>query len=102
MIEMLDNFRPQIEGLCRKHHVCRLELFGSAASGKFYNADSDIDFLVEFEQFKRGEYTDHYFGLYEDLESLLGRKIDLVVTRAVKNPYFLEKLEQSRELLYAA
>ena len=102
MIEILDNYRPQIEALCRRHHVCRLELFGSAASGEFDNASSDIDFLVEFEQLKQGEYTDHYFGLYEDLESLLGRKVELVVIRAVKNPHFLEKLEQSRELLYAA
>ncbi len=102
MIQILDNFRPQIVALCRKHHVSRLELFGSAASGKFDNVNSDIDFLVDFEQLKQGEYTDHYFGLYEDLESLLNRKVDLVVTRALKNPYFLEKLEQSRELLYAA
>jgi len=102
MIQILDNFRPQIVALCRKHHVSRLELFGSAASGKFDIASSDIDFLVDFEQLKQGEYTDHYFGLYEDLESLLKRKVDLVVTRAVKNPYFLEKIEQSREVLYAA
>jgi len=102
MIQILDNFRPQIVALCRKHHVSRLELFGSAASGKFDIASSDIDFLVDFEQLKQGEYTDHYFGLYEDLESLLKRKVDLVVTRAVKNPYFLEKIEQSREVVYAA
>lgn len=102
MIEILNNRRPQIEALCRRHHVRRLELFGSAASGEFDIADSDIDFLVEFEQLEQGEYADHYFGLYEDLESLLGRKVDLVVTRAVSNPHFLEKLEQSRELLYAA
>jgi hypothetical protein len=101
MITLLDNHRPGIEALCRRHHVHRLELFGSAAGGKFNDA-SDIDFLVEFEPLPPGEYSDHFFGLYEDLETILGRKIDLIVLQAVKNPHFLEALEQSRELLYAA
>jgi len=102
MIELLQKFRPQIEELCARHHVRRLELFGSAALGKFDSATSDIDFLVEFQPLDQGAYADHYFGLLEELETILGRKIDLVVIRAVKNPYFLESIERSRELLYAA
>ena len=102
MNELLNNNRLQITTLCRKHHVRRLELFGSATSKEFDTSSSDIDFLVDFEHLERGSYSDHYFGLLEDLESLLGRKVDLVVVRAVKNPYFLKGIEQSRELLYAA
>ena len=102
MIKLLDTVRPQIEALCRKHHVLKLELFGSAAKGGFDDASSDIDFLVEFEALQHGRYADHYFGLLEALETLLARKVDLVVIRAVKNPYFLESVGRSRELLYAA
>ena len=102
MIELLQSLRPQIMELCRKHHVRRLELFGSAALGEFDGASSDIDFLVDFDELKDGAYVDHYFGLLEDLETLLGRHVDLVVLRAIKNPYFQESLDHSRELLYAA
>jgi len=45
---------------------------------------------------------ERYFGLQSDLEALVGRPVDLVVLRAVTNPYFLEGIERSRELLYAA
>ena len=102
MIELFSNIRPQIDELCRRHHVRRLELFGSAARGEFDDTSSDIYFLMEFEPLEHGAYADHYFGLLEDLETLLGRKVDLVVIRAVKNPYFLESVGRSRELLYAA
>jgi len=102
MIKLLDTLRPQIEELCRQHYVRKLELFGSVAQDKFNAASSDFDFLVEFEQLGPGAYADHYFGLLEDLEALLGRKVDLVIMRAVKNPYFLESVARSRELLYAA
>jgi len=84
------------------HHVRRLELFGSAATGDFDAKGSDLDFLVEFEDLKPGQYADAYFGLLDDLEALFQRSVDLVMTSAIKNPYFLENIEASRTLLYAA
>lgn len=42
-----------------------------------------------------------YFGFKEDLESLLGRSVDLV-SGEIENPYFLRSVEESREPLYAA
>jgi len=94
--------RREIEALCRRHGVCRLEVFGSAADGTFDPRSSDIDFLVEFGTLAPGTRADAYFGLLEDLERLLGRHVDLVMTRAVRNPYFLERIESSRVVLYAA
>jgi predicted nucleotidyltransferase len=102
MIREVEERTQAIEELCRSHHVRRLELFGSAASGGFDPASSDIDFLVEFEELRPGEYADAYFGLLEALQEIFRRKIDLVVTRSVKNPYLLERIRQSRALLYAA
>ena len=46
--------------------------------------------------------ADRYFGLLEALEALFGRPVDLVMTAAIKNPYFLQGIEPSRTLLYAA
>jgi len=89
--------------LCGKFNVRRLEIFGSAAvEGRFVPADSDLDFLVEFAPLQTGQYADTYFGLLESLESLFGKPVDLVMSTAIKNPYFLESVNLSRRVLYAA
>ncbi len=63
---------------------------------------SDLDFLVEFKPLKEGEYANAYFGLLEAIEDLFDRHVDLVMPRAVTNRYFLEAINSSREVLYAA
>lgn len=102
MHSMVAKARGKITALCRKHHVQKLELFGSAAKGNFDAESSDLDFLVEFAPLGPGEYSDHYFGLLEDLGQLFDRRVELVVPRAIRNPYFLESVQKSRDLLYAA
>jgi uncharacterized protein len=88
--------------LCRAHRVKRLELFGSAATDRFDPLSSDLDFLVEFEDLGERGWFDAYFGLKESLERLFKRSVDLVMPRAIRNPYFLESIAPSRTLLYAA
>lgn len=92
----------ELSALYRRHRVQRLELFGSATGDHFDPARSDLDFLVDFEPMSEGLYADHYFGLLHDLSELLGRPVDLIVNRAIRNPYFRESVNASRELLYAA
>ena len=48
------------------------------------------------------EHAEQYFGLMEDLERLLGRPVDLVEPGPIRNPYFLQSLEETQVLLYAA
>ena len=102
MVKAIAQRRNEISELCRRYRVRRLELFGSAAGETFDPHRSDVDFLVEFEPLADGEHADAYFGLRESLESLLGRPVDLVMTRAIRNPYFLEAIAPTRTLLYAA
>jgi len=102
MIRLLSERRDAIAELCRRHRVRRLEVFGSAASGSFDPDTSDLDFLVEFLPLGPGERADAYFGLLENLRDLLGRPVDLVMTRAIRNPYFRQAIERTREVLYAA
>jgi predicted nucleotidyltransferase len=86
----------------RCYRVRRLELFGSAATGQERPDESDIDFLVEFDPLSPGNYADAYFGLLEALEALSGRDVDLVIASAIRNPYFLQSVERTKTLLYAA
>ena len=94
--------RREIEGVCREFGVKRLELFGSAARDDFDVRRSDVDFLVEFEEGSVVNAADRYFGMLHALEDLLNRHVDLVVTKAVENPYFFDAIRSERTLLYAA
>lgn len=80
----------------------RLEVFGSAADGTFNEESSDLDFLVEFAPLSPAEHYDSYFGLWEDLKKLFARKIDLVEAGAMRNPYFIDSVNESRKAVYAA
>jgi predicted nucleotidyltransferase len=94
--------RAELEALCRRYGVLRLELFGSGAVGHDHLGESDFDFLVEFDSLAPGTYADAYFGLREALEALTARPVDLVVASAIKNPYFRQAVERTKTLLYAA
>lgn len=90
-----------IVSLCRRFGVRRLSVFGSAATEAFDPERSDVEFLVEFDPDTQHRF-DAYFGLKEQLERLLGRPVDLVMPKALENPYFTASVERSRRELYAA
>jgi uncharacterized protein len=102
MLSPIARYHDELEELCRRYHVRRLELFGSAASGEFNPESSDLDFLVLFDELEPAIYADAYLGFYEDLTALFDRRIDLVSTTAITNLYFLESIQRNRETLYAA
>ena len=98
----LDPYRTEIDALCRRHGVKKLELFGSAARGEFEEQHGDYDFFVEFLSYESPTIADQWFGLQEGLERLLGRPVDLVSRRAARNPYFIESANRDAVTLYAA
>lgn len=99
---LIEQKRADISRICRRHHIRRLEVFGSAARATDFDpATSDADFLVEFApEAKHG--LDGYFALKADLEALLEREVDLVEPAALRNPFLLAGVNSSRELVYAA
>ena len=100
MIPLITDNSDELAELCRRHHVKRLELFGSAAVGNFNPDTSDIDFLVDYHPFPGPGKADAYFGLLEDLQQLFDRQIDLVVDRAIENPYFRQSLDETKISIY--
>lgn len=99
MLPMLTGHLHEFDRLCRAHKVQRLEVFGSALTADFDPARSDVDFLVTFRA--GATNLDNYLALAEALETLLGRRVDLVIERAIRNPYFRQQVEASRRLIYA-
>jgi uncharacterized protein len=102
MNQLIESRISELADLCRRHHVARLDLFGSAATGAVGHPSGDLDFFVEFDPLEPAEHADAYFGLLFALEDLFCMPIDLIETGAVRNPYFLHSANQSRTLLYAA
>jgi predicted nucleotidyltransferase len=102
MLQIIEDNRAELERLCRRFHVRRLDLFGSGATVGFEPETSDLDFLVEFEADAPQKALDGYLDLKAALERLLSRQVDLVVDSAVVNPYFRASIERSRTPLYAA
>jgi len=103
MVSGVENQLVAIRELCVKYNVKRLELFGSASGDNFTPKHSDIDFIVEFKPgVDLGPWLAHYFDFQHDLEELLGRKVDLVMLSALKNPFFIREVNKTRRLLYAA
>jgi predicted nucleotidyltransferase len=102
MLPLIEHHRAEIEALCRRYSVRRLELFGSAARGDYKPAISDLDFMVEFTDYAVPGIADQWFGLQEGLEGLFGVKVELVSARTARNPYFLETINRDKVLLFAA
>ena len=102
MHPVIEQKRSEIAHICQRLGIEKLEVFGPAARGADFDpARSDADFLVEFAPAaKRG--LDGYFALRSELEKLLGRGVDLVEPRSVRNPYVLAGINSARELVYAA
>ena len=103
MVSFIQEHYESIRDLCLKYKVERLELFGSAvAEESFDSENSDLDFLVEFLPLEPPEHARCYFGLLEALQDMFSRPIDLVETKAIKNPYLLKSINRSKRQIYAA
>lgn len=102
MHAVIESKRSEIEALCRQLGVRSLDVFGSATGNSFDVDASDVDVLVEFDTRPGFDYFNAYFGLKEGLEAILNRPVDVVTASSVRNPYFQERVDQTKETLYAA
>ena len=89
-----------ISDVCRSYGVRRLELFGSGVLDPEHA--NDFDFLVDLEEVEPGKYAKAYFGLYEALQKITGKPVDLVTGRSIRNPYFRLSVNRNKRLLYEA
>tara|TARA_R110002050_G_scaffold129000_1_gene250403 strand:+ start:1949 stop:2269 length:321 start_codon:yes stop_codon:yes gene_type:complete len=97
---IIKNRITDLRDLCKSLGVQRLHVFGSAVT-KDFNSDSDIDFLISFSKtLTVREYTDNYFSIQYKLRDLFKRNIDLVTERTLSNPYFIESINESKQLIY--
>lgn len=88
-MKLIEMNLDKIIALCKKYKVAKLWVFGSILNPRF-NDNSDIDFLVDFDENNIDllDYADNYFNFIHEIESLMGRKVDMVVNKSIKNRFF--------------
>ena len=94
-------YLDQIISICRQNKVKELYAFGSVLT-PFFNFESDIDLLVDFQKMTPALYADNYFKLKFALEEILGRPIDLLEARSLNNPFLRQEINNKKQLLYVA
>jgi len=86
--------------LLRKYSVKELFLFGSVLTENF-RKESDVDFLVTFMPNADISLLD-MISLKNELENIIGRKVDLLEKDAIRNPYRLREIQKTARKIYAA
>jgi hypothetical protein len=98
---LIDGNLEAIRALARDFGVLRLEVFGSVGTPNFDPARSDVDFLAEYpEGYDFGPWMGRRPALRRGLEAILGRPVDLVTTRALRDPLFRAEADVTRGILY--
>jgi predicted nucleotidyltransferase len=98
-MSLIERNIDELRELCARHSVKQLSVFGSVWTSRFRD-DSDVDFLVSFNNIPLEEYADNYLQLMASLQLLLGREVDLVEEKAISNPIFKEIVEHSKRVIY--
>ncbi len=92
--------QDRIAAFCRRWQITELALFGSVLRDDF-GPDSDVDVLVTFTS-GAGFTFDNRVDMVDEISDLLGREVDLVDSRLIRNPFRRHSILTSREVIYAA
>lgn len=94
------NQRAALDEIFKKHKIEKAYVFGSVLNDNF-NDESDIDFLIQFEKnLSPSEKGTLWWDLHDSLRELFNREIDLLTENSLKNPYFIEEVNQTKTLIY--
>ena len=86
--------------LCSSHQVRYIYAFGSSVTDRFDEEKSDIDLLVEVDAEDPVERGEKLMSLWDGLEALFLRKVDLLTDSSLKNPYLRKSIEATKVLIY--
>ena len=92
--------RTEFYHLCHKHNVKYMYAFGSSTANGVDKKTSDIDLIVELEVPDPVERGEKLMSLWDELENLFNRKVDLLTDGSIRNPYLRKSIESSKILIY--
>jgi predicted nucleotidyltransferase len=86
--------------LCKSHKVKELYAFGSVVNGNF-TEQSDIDLIVEIDESNPINKGKLILSLYNKFEKLFNKKVDLLTSNSIRNPYLKESIDNTKKLIYS-
>ncbi len=101
MISLISDNTDAIADLCRHFGIRKLDLFGSAATGAFDPARSDLDFVADLGEYSPGTAF-RFLDFIEALEALLGYPVEMITEPSIRNPLFREAVDEQRVTIYEA
>ena len=100
MKKSISNKIKLLKPIFQLHKVEKAYLFGSATTENF-SAKSDIDLLITFQgnldPLEKGEL---WWSLYDSLRLHFNREVDLVTEGSLKNPFLIEEVNNTKQLIY--
>ena len=100
---IIEKRKEELKEICEKLKIRRLYAFGSAVTSEKFKENSDLDFLISFDDsISPEEYSENYFLLHYKLRELFNREIDVITERSLSNPYFIESVNKNKVLIYEA
>ena len=97
----LDKYSNDIFNLCKAHNVKTLFAFGSVLTDQF-GPNSDVDFVVDINSEDPIDYAENYFDLKFKLQDLFKKPVDLLEQKGIRNSYLMQKINNTKQILYEA
>jgi len=98
--EIIEQNISKLSELCSQFGVERMYAFGSVVTDKFDPEKSDLDFIVELEKMTLLNRGEKLISLWEALEDLFSKKVDLITDQPIKNQYLRASIEKTKQLIY--
>lgn len=86
--------------LCRSHKVDKIYAFGSSITDHFDPEKSDIDIVVKIDIDEPADRGEALLSLWNKLEILFQRKVDLLTEDSIRNPYLKANINRTKRLIY--
>lgn len=86
--------------LCDSHRVKYLYAFGSVVTEKFNKNTSDIDLLVDIDATDPIDRGETLMSLWDNFELFFNRKVDLLTSNSIRNPYLQKSIDSTKVLIY--
>ena len=100
LLSLLKEKRVDFTELCRAHQVEIMYAFGSSITDRFNSQTSDIDLVVKVDVADPADRGETLLSLWDQLELLFERKVDLLTEESIKNPYLKGTIERTKRLIY--
>jgi len=92
--------QAEFTALCQSHQVSKMFAFGSSITDHFDPNNSDIDLIVKVDIDDPADRGEALLSLWDQLELLFSKKVDLLTEDSIKNPYLKDNINRTKKLIY--